>query len=178
MYMWFDSGVMSLHEEPLHFHEPETAEVKRALIATGIIVALFAVLAFTAPRDPSRIVQGLPCSIVSEAQASAALGTQMRLMPTAGGVCQYVSVGDGSSRTLVVSASSTDRVARIAQAPDASEVTGVGDAAIRSQDALYVRYGTRSYRFSVAPQTSSAASLADEVHVAKLVQPSLVARSR
>ncbi|HEX3549772.1 MAG TPA: hypothetical protein VHT53_05320 [Candidatus Elarobacter sp.] len=87
---------------------PYTSDIspKRAGIATLLLVAMFSIFAFAPPRDHSKLVRGIPCSVLSEDDISAALGTQVRLMPTSGTVCRYVSTTNGSSKSLIVIARS------------------------------------------------------------------------
>ncbi|MDB5042720.1 MAG: hypothetical protein JWN27_3446, partial [Candidatus Eremiobacteraeota bacterium] len=52
--------------------------------------------------DPANVVRGLPCSVLSENDISAVLGTTMRLMPSTGTVCQYASTSEVSNARLFV----------------------------------------------------------------------------
>jgi len=175
--MWFDAGTMSAFE-PLPTSENARSEIKRAAIATAILIALFAVLAFAAPfqHDPAKVVAGVPCSVLSEDDISAVLGEPMRLMPTSGTVCQYVATGAGTSRALFVIAHH-DASLPVAMTGDSVTVPGLGDAAIRSAHALYVRYGSHSYTFDIVPQSANdAPPFAKELRLAKMMHRQMIAR--
>ncbi|HWT05406.1 MAG TPA: hypothetical protein VN224_06595, partial [Xanthomonadales bacterium] len=63
------------------------SEFKKVVASLAIFVALFAMFAmfaFAPPRDPTKVVPGIPCSVLSENDIGAVLGAQMRLMPTSG----------------------------------------------------------------------------------------------
>jgi len=148
----------------------------RVLVAIGAIAALGALLAFAPHRDATKVVSGLPCSIVSESQISAAFGAPMLLMPTSGAVCRYVSTGRAAAPAIFVIARSE---ATLPLAKDGIPVRGVGDAALRSANRLYVRYGARSYAFIVVPQSDlDVTPIAGELRVAKLVHRTMIAQNR
>ncbi|GAC1615233.1 MAG: hypothetical protein NVS4B13_09660 [Candidatus Elarobacter sp.] len=175
--MWFDTNMMAEHHSPL-FEEPSPPEIKRAALATVTLVALFSFFAFAPPRDPTKVVAGVPCSVLSEEDISAVLGTQMRLMPTTGTVCHYVSTGAGASRALFVIARHDASMPK-ATAGDSAEVSGVGDAAMLSSNALYVRYGSRSYTFDVVPQSPDDARVGtQELRLAKMARRPAIAQNR
>ena len=69
----------------------ERNEIVRAACAVALLVVLFIAFAFAPARDPSKLVAGVPCSILSEQQIGAVFDAPMRLRPTDGTVCQYVS---------------------------------------------------------------------------------------
>lgn len=167
------AGMMSSfphHARP----EPERrTELRQAAAATAALLVLFSVFAFAPRRDASKVVAGVPCSILSEQQISETLGTPMRLMPTSGTICQYVSTG-GAERTLFV-------VARhAALPPDAARgvaVRGIGDGAIRVAGTTYVRYGPRWFALIAIPQAGGIASaFAVEMRLAKRIDRPLIAR--
>jgi hypothetical protein len=82
-------------------HETDISP-KRAGIAALVLVAMFSIFAFAPPRDHSKTVHGLPCSVLSEDEIGAVLGTPVQLMPTSGAVCRYVSTANGPSRSVFV----------------------------------------------------------------------------
>lgn len=68
-----------------------------------LLIAAFIMMLYLAPRhDPSKLIAGMRCSVVSENDISALLHTPMRLVPTSGTVCQYVSTDARIGRTLYV----------------------------------------------------------------------------
>jgi hypothetical protein len=153
------------------------AESKRALIAAFVLLALFALFAYVAPHDPTKVLSRVPCAVVSEQQVSDVLGAPMRLLPTSGTVCQYASTSGESTPALFVIARSNPNlpVAGATNVP----LTGIGDAAILASDALYVRYGARSYKFTMAPQSPNDASTSgEELRLAAMMTRPTVAQSR
>src|ERR1035437_501408 len=147
----------------------------RVFGAIAVIVALCVLLAFAPKRDATKVVRGMPCSILSETEISAALGAPMLLMPTSGAVCRYVSTG--STATLfVIARQDTALPSPVAQT--SAPLHGVGDDAVRFANRLYVRYGARSYTFIVVPQsTDDVRPIADELRVAKLVHRTMIAQN-
>ncbi|MEA2719616.1 MAG: hypothetical protein QOJ39_1480 [Candidatus Eremiobacteraeota bacterium] len=102
----------------------------------------------------------------------------MRLMPSSGTICQYVSTGAGTSRTLFIVARQAASVPAAMQ-HDGTPVQGVGDAAMRSRNAVYVRYGKHSYTFDVVPDSSTAArATTEELRLAKMMHRPLIAQNR
>jgi hypothetical protein len=71
--------------------------MRRAIAAVGLLVAFAVMFAFAPPANPANVVQGLPCSVLSENDISAVLGTTMRLMPSNGTICQYASTSGVSN---------------------------------------------------------------------------------
>ncbi len=162
----------------LNSEEPDPTEFKRAAIATVVLVALFSLFAFVPRADPTKVVAGIPCSVLSEKEVSEVLGTPMRLMPTTGTICHYVSTGDGASRALFVVARHETSVPTL-MATDGVPVPGLGDAAVRTSNALYVRYGAHSYAFHIVPSSpADAPRVAEELRLAKLIRRPLIARNR
>jgi hypothetical protein len=158
--------------------EPDPTEIKRAALATAVLIGLFSLFAFAAPHDPTKVVAGIPCSVLSEDDVSAVLGTRMRLMPTTGTICHYVSTGDGASRALFVVARLEPSVPSSLMS-DATPVSGLGDAAVRTASTLYVRYGSQSYAFTVVPSSpNDAPHIAEELRLAKIVHRPMIARNR
>src|ERR1700676_4635113 len=81
---------MSIHDSfhPDHSDEDRFA-VRKALAATALLIAFGAVFAWAPKDDPMKVVAGLPCSVLSEHDISAVIGTPVPLMPTSGSICQY-----------------------------------------------------------------------------------------
>jgi phenylacetate-coenzyme A ligase PaaK-like adenylate-forming protein len=169
---------MFVYHELYGTDHPDSPTIARVLGAVGAIVALCAVFLIAPRHDATKVVSGLPCSVLSEAEISAALGAPMLLMPTSGAVCRYVSTGStGAPALFVIARHDTAIPASIAQ--NGVEVQGVGDAAVRSSSGLYVRYGARAYTFIVVPQgANDVRPIADELRVAKLVHRTMIAQSR
>lgn len=160
----------------LNYQDPDPSELKRAAMATVILVALFAMFAFAPPRDPTKVVAGIPCSVLSENEVGAVLGAPMRLMPTDGTICHYASTANGPSRALFVVARREPSVPN-SIGNDVTPVHGLGDAAARAGNTLYVRYGQHSYAFTVVPMTADGAPrIAEELRLAKLLHRQLIAR--
>jgi hypothetical protein len=88
--------------------------MRRAIAAVGILVAFAVLFAFAPPANPAKVVQGLPCSVLSENDISAVLGTTMRLMPSSGTVCGYASTSEVTSARLFVVAHRQPGTARYA----------------------------------------------------------------
>jgi hypothetical protein len=175
--VWFDASLMPEYHSILYPVEPEEFETKRAAIAIAILVALFSLLAFARPHDPTKVVSGTPCSVLSERDISSVLGTEMRLMPTSGTICQYVSTGAGASRTLFVIARH-DAAIPVLIARESVAVPNVGDAAMRSPNAVYVRYGAHSYTFDIVPASpSDPAHTAEELRLAKMMHRPMIAQN-
>jgi hypothetical protein len=152
-------------------------ERKRAAIALVLLLLLFGALAFVAPHDPTKVVSGLPCSVLSEEQIGEVLGTQMRLMPASstGTVCRYVPTASTGAHTLFV-------IARHASERPALSVAGtplprIGDEAIAGTDATYVRYGPHWYAFILVPRAAADRSApALEQRLATMMHRPMIAR--
>jgi hypothetical protein len=88
--------------QPYYYeHAPQEREdFVGAALAIALLVGLFLLLALAPPRDPAKLLAGVPCSILSESQISSVYGTTMRLRPTDGSVCQYVST-DGQKQAML-----------------------------------------------------------------------------
>jgi len=80
----------------------ERNEIVRASFAVALLAVVFLVFAFAPARDPSQVAAGIPCSILSERQIGAVFGAPMRLRPTDGTVCQYVSIDPDKQGMLFV----------------------------------------------------------------------------
>ena len=151
------------------------SEFKNMLIALAAFVALFAMFAFAPPRDPSKVVAGIPCSVLSENDISAVLGTPMRLMPTSGAICQYVSMTSGAPSLFVVARHDS----HIPAEPDTVAVDGLGGTAVRFANTLYVRYGAHAYTFAVVPQaTPNGRAYGQELALARLLHRAMIAQNR
>jgi hypothetical protein len=140
-----------------------------------LLVVLFSVFIFGPRHDPTKVVAGVPCSVLSEQQISEVLGTQMRLMPTTGTVCQYVAT-TSEPRSLFVIARH-DSLFPASALQRGTLINGLGDAAVLADNAMYVRYGPRSYVFHVTP-TSDASSSGEELRLAMMMHRPLVAQNR
>ncbi len=81
---------------------PQIPYSTQGLAVVAIIVAMLAAFVFTTPRDPSKVIPGVACSVLSEAEISAVVGTPMRLSPTTGTVCRYVGTESDKDRSVVV----------------------------------------------------------------------------
>ncbi|HEY0395397.1 MAG TPA: hypothetical protein VGD01_12945 [Candidatus Elarobacter sp.] len=129
-------------------------ERKRAAVAVVLMLILFGALAFVAPHDPTKVVSGLPCSVLSEEQIGEVLGTPMRLMPASstGTVCRYVPTSSTGAHSLfVIARHASDRpTLAVAGTP----LPGIGDEAIAGTDATYVRYGRHWYAFILVPRAA------------------------
>jgi hypothetical protein len=69
----------------------DPGELKRSVIASVVIVAAAIALVVFGPRhDPTKVVAGLPCSVVSESEVGDIFGTPMQLTPSDGTICRYV----------------------------------------------------------------------------------------
>ena len=169
---------MFVYHELYGTDHPDSPTIARVLGAVGAIVGLCAVFLLAPRHDATKVVSGLPCSVLSEAEISAALGAPMLMMPTSGAVCHYVSTGNtGAPALFVVARHDTAIPASIAQ--DGVAVHGVCDAAMRSPSGLYVRYGARAYTFIIVPQGSNdVRPIADELRLAKLVRRPMIAQNR
>lgn len=157
----------------------DPAETRKAVVATGILIALFALLAFTPHHDPTKVAAGIPCSVLSESAIGSVLGTQYQLMPTSGTTCQYVATDAGTHRSLIVVARHDTSTPAAPPGEDGTPVNGVGDAAVRTADALYVRNGSHWYGFIIVPHDATGtAAYADELRLARLMSRTAVAQNR
>ena len=151
------------------------SEFKKVLFSLAIFVALFGMFAFAPPRDPTKVVPGIPCSVLSENDISAVLGAPMRLMPTSGSICQYVATTSGAPSLFVVAR----RDPRTPAEPDTVPVDGLGGAAVRYANTLYVRYGAHAYTFAVVPQLAQDEhAFGKELQLARLLHRAMIAQNR
>ncbi|MEA2719617.1 MAG: hypothetical protein QOJ39_1481 [Candidatus Eremiobacteraeota bacterium] len=63
--------MMPEYHSVLQSDQPDGSEVQRAAIAAVVLVAFFALFAFAKPHDPTKVVAGVPCSVLSEQDISA-----------------------------------------------------------------------------------------------------------
>jgi hypothetical protein len=80
----------------------DVSKSNQGLAAIAILLVIIAAFAFAPQRDPSKVVAGIPCSVIPETEISAVLGAPMRLLPTTGSVCRYVSTSGDVQRTVLV----------------------------------------------------------------------------
>ena len=159
------------------FYDGESSSKGRALGAIAAIAALCALLAFAPRHDTTKVVGGATCSILSEDQISTVLGAPMRLTPTSGTVCRYVSTAAGSASALFVIARREPPAAVAGE--NGVALRGIGDAAFRSATGLEVRYGSRWYAFTIVPSgAGNAKPLAEEIRLAKSVRRQVIAQNR
>jgi hypothetical protein len=165
------SNFRSVDERPRGF------EIQRTIAATVLLVAVFSIFVFGPRHDPTKVVAGVPCSVLSEEQIGDVLGAQMRLLPTTGTVCQYVSTTSGSRSLFVIARH--DSLFPASAMRSGTVIHGLGDGAVLADNAMYVRYGARSYVFHVVPTTSdAAATTGEELRLAMLMHRPLVAQNR
>ena len=81
---------------------PQVPYSTQGLSVIAIIVAILAAFAFAPARDPSKVIPGVACSVLSETEISSVVGTPVRLSPTTGTVCRYVSTESNTDRTVMV----------------------------------------------------------------------------
>jgi hypothetical protein len=140
--------------------EPDAAEVRRALICGAITIAVAVGFAFAPPRDASKVVAGVPCSVISESQVGEALGMPARLLPTGGTVCQYVATDARAQRSLFVVAHRDDEPANVSG----------------TNNSLSVRSGSHTYTVTIVqPATDAATIHAEEVRVARMMPGAMIA---
>ena len=122
----------------------EKLDFARASVALLLLVGLFALLAMMPKRDPTKVVAGIPCSIVSESQVGDVFGMRMRLMPTEGTICHYVAANTSQQADLFVIATSSDEpstaVLRVKPAP------------------AFAHRGSLKYEFVAMPEGADAAT--------------------
>ena len=155
--------------ESEHYYERrDPAEVKRAGIATMVIIIAVLALCIFGPRhDPTKVVIGMPCSVLSETQIGAALGTPVQLMPSDGTICRYVPTDPRRTNTIYV-------IAQRGIMP--SDATTIADSAATALPAVTVRNGARRYTLRVVPAASDThAAYAAELRLAKLIQRPVIA---
>lgn len=149
----------------------DPGEIKRAGIASvAIVIAALALCIFGPRHDPTKVVVGIPCSVLSETEIGAALGTPMQLMPSDGTICRYVPTNSGHTHTLYI-------IAQRGIVP--SEATTISDTAPGASPAVTVRTGSRRYIVRIVPAAPNpGGAYAAELRVAKLVQHPIIAANR
>ena len=167
--MW----TVDLFESPLEGHD--RARIRRALIATVLAVAALMTIGMAIPRDPVELVPGVPCAVLQETAISSALGMPMHLTDARGGVCTYVSAVATTRRTLVIEARDDMQPPPQWLTENSIRVEGLGDAALRLDDALYVRYGSRGYTLHI---NDPGRAFMKEVRLVKMMRPTLLAFDR
>jgi len=90
------------------FSGPNLSASQQFITITAIILAILAVMAFSPRRDTSKVVPGIACSVLSEAEIGAVIGTPVQLLPTTGNVCRYVATSSESERSVIVVAHRVD----------------------------------------------------------------------
>jgi hypothetical protein len=174
--MWFYAEVMSPSNFLSHGERPAGFEIQRAVAATVLLVALFSVFVFGPRHDPTKVVAGVPCSVLSEEQISDVLGAPMRLMPTSGTVCQYVATTTGSRSLFVIARH--DSLFPVSAMRSGTIIHGLGDGAVLADNTMYVRYGPRAYVFHIVPSTPNDTGTGEELRLATLMHRPLVAQNR
>jgi len=136
----------------MHPSEPKASELATA---TFVVIAIILISFILAPqRNPSELVRGVPCSVLSETEIGAVLGTHVQLEPTSGNICRYVSTDRSDERNLIVVAKrDTELPATWGEGSNAG-LQAAGSALVRHGDTLYVRKGSRSYLLIVLPHTA------------------------
>ena len=126
-------------------------------LATFVLAAIVLAALSLAPHDQSRLVKGVSCSILTEQEIAAVLGTHVQMLAPSGNICRYVSTGEQNS-TLTV-------VARQDPRPPAEwEQTRPGTA-------MYVRSGKRSYVLVLSqPGRDEQAVTNEEMRLAALIR--------
>jgi len=175
---WFNLGTMLNQTSPQLLKPIEPHELMRALGATALLIAIFFFFVLAAPHDPAKLVAGAPCSVLSETEISLVIGTPVRLMPTSGSICEYVSTGGEAQRTLFVVAKS-DPAPPYGWPARAVSVRDLGNAALRRDASLYVRFGNRAYIVTLVPQNSGTTGVFErERRLARMLGRSVIARNK
>jgi hypothetical protein len=92
--------------------------------------------------------------------------------------CQYVATDSATHRTLFVVARHDPNAPTMLAGEEGTAVSGVGDAAVRVSDTLFVRTGSHWYGFIIVPRdTRRSDSYADEVRLARLMSRTAVAQN-
>ena len=140
-------------------------ELARAFIAVALLLGLFAALGFAPRNDPAKTVAGLACSVVSENEASLVLGTRVRLLPSTGTLCRYVSTASVAPSLFVVARHDDD--------------PSLGSGTHVVGQSLYVRRGKHTFVFTVvAPEAGPGAALVAERTLASALSRTMVAGTR
>lgn len=144
------------------FEQADAADLTRAGVCVAITLAVAGFFAAAPPRDPSKVVSGLPCSVLSEQAIGNALGTTVQLMPTSGTVCQYVATEGDVPRSVFVVAH------RDSASPSAASSSG---------GSLSVRSGAHAYTVTIVQPSSDPQQIrADELRLARMMPHAVVAQ--
>jgi hypothetical protein len=81
---------------------PDVSYTTQGIAIIAIILVIAAAFAFAPPRDPSKVIPGVACSVLSETEVGTVLGTPVRLVPTTGTVCRYVATDGSTERSAIV----------------------------------------------------------------------------
>jgi hypothetical protein len=84
---------------------PNVPYSTQGLAIIAIILVIVAAFAFVPARDPSKVIPGVACSVMSETEIAAVVGSPVRLSPTTGTVCRYVATAGNTERSVLVIAS-------------------------------------------------------------------------
>jgi hypothetical protein len=84
---------------------PNVPYSTQGIAVIAIILAIVGVFAFVPARDPSKVIPGVACSVMSETEIGAVIGSPVRLSPTTGTVCRYVATEGDNERSVLVIAS-------------------------------------------------------------------------
>jgi len=149
---------------PLTFHDPgdDRTHLRRALAALALFAGFVALFAFAPPDDPTKVVAGLPCSVLSENEVAGVVGTPMRLMPTSGAICHYLP-----------SQTESDAAVFVVAHHDASLSGRLPNGAVAVHAGPYVYTIAVVGRDAARPAPSDAAQ-----RLAKLVQRPIIAANR
>lgn len=83
-------------------YSEDVPPMSQALAVIAILLLITGVFAFGPRRDPSKVVAGIPCSVLSETEIGAIIGTPMRLVPTTGTTCEYVATTSGMEHAVFI----------------------------------------------------------------------------
>lgn len=136
----------------------------RSISIIATLAAFVGAIALLPARDPAKLVRGVDCSVLSEVQISTIVHAQMRMLPSDGNVCRYVSDSwsDGASVTVIAK----HDVQRPPNWPPAQiRNLSFGDDAASVNDAVYLRRGDRA--FLVVVSHGGEQGTADAVRIAR-----------
>ena len=81
---------------------PNVPYSTQGIAIIAIILAVVGAFAFVPARDPSKVIPGVACSVMSETEIGAVMGSPVRLSPTTGTVCRYVATEGDQERSVLV----------------------------------------------------------------------------
>ncbi|MGH7661262.1 MAG: hypothetical protein ACRENA_10170 [Vulcanimicrobiaceae bacterium] len=97
-----------MHERNQDFgntpYAPEVSGNSQIVAIVTLLVVIGTVFVFGPRRDPSKVVAGLPCSVLTETEIGAVVATPVRLLPTEGTTCEYVSTASDVETTVLITA--------------------------------------------------------------------------